>query len=147
MCKSYNKTFSFLPDFLIPYRLYSIGFIFKILVIVKNINENEESRNCGNSRQSKSQQILNEISKLKGEVFEKLEYSHIKNFIKCVDTARERFILFSKKIINNAFTFIDKCILFSWENKSGPLAIKAFILQDAGYFLFGNASQHRRSFP
>jgi hypothetical protein len=63
--------------------------------------------------------------------------------MKCIDTARERYIFITKKIISNIFEFIDECLLFSWKNKSGPLAIKAFIFYKSGYFLFGNASQHR----
>lgn len=135
MCKKKRQTFSFLPVFLVPYCRYPIMFMIKACSVVKSACEEEINK------KSNHQQVLDGLAKEKA--FENLEFSHVKSFIKRLDVARERYVYFTGEIINNTFEFLNKCILFSWKDYNGPLGIKGYILEKSGYFLFGNASQHR----
>lgn len=140
LCKKTGRTFSFLPDFLIPYHRYPIKFIIKSLNMVKDFIDYRDGKIVNN--QTTCDQILDHLSGY--DAFQNLEYSHIKHFIKILDIARERYVLFTTEIIESTFDFLDKCTSFFWNGRKGSLAIKEFIFQKTEYFLFGNASQHRK---
>jgi len=116
-----------------PYHQYSIAYIFKVL---KSIGKEAFE---GRIRKT----FLEKLSREKS--FENLENSHIKHFIRILEKAKDRYSMLTNEVYSSISSFIEASLKFTYRGRHGFLAMKHYFFEHQERFLFGIASQHRRS--
>lgn len=144
LCQKFRKTFSHLPQQLIPYSKYPIKFVTEVLDtwVESEKNAYETLRNIS----FKSLKSISYAGKYE-EAKEKIVTSHIHYFRKVFELAKDKFILWKKR--NRAYK-IERFIRYCEEYRPGQsegLGLR-YYTDNGGYirsshFLFGIASQFR----
>ncbi len=134
--KDLKKTFSYLPENIIPYRVYSLEIIvgFLELLLFKLNKEATQEKIVEN--------IINKYSA--DSDIKDICFIQIKEFIKMMEIAKNKFTSLTNKTFESVTEFFQYCRNYKFYGSTGFLAIKQFIYCQHQQFLFGTASQFRR---
>ena len=109
-----DKTFSLLPENIIPYNLYSLEIVFEILAIIFN---------CINKSQN---ELLNNVAKSfnKNVYINNVDYSQLKNFVNLLTKATGKYNFLIKRTFKSIKEFYNYCM------QKGFLEIKREVYKD-----------------
>ncbi len=129
-CKKKDSTFSILPDNLIPYKIFSIDFIFNVMNILQYYK---------NFSSTKS---LNKISEsMPNASF--LSPCHLQYFTKIIKTSMNKASFIFNKTYKTILDFITFCKDCKYRCLQGAVALNVLCYKKSQHFLFGISSQHR----
>jgi transposase-like protein len=131
LCKSTERTFSFLPEHLIPYRVPSLPLLAELWRTMLFSGKSH-------------QQTLADIGKRFTEtVVANMEYSCLQDFSRILQAAMERVTILHAKPFSSILNFFEYCEHYRHNGRTGFLAIAQSFYAQHHQFLFGTASQHR----
>ncbi len=132
-CKGKKKTFSYLPEDLIPYRVYSLEIIINFLESLLETS--------GVTQEQMVERIVNNYEA--DSALEDLSFVQLKDFMKMMKATMHKFTSLTKQTFKNLPEFFRYCQNYKFQDRIGFLAIKQFIYCQHQQFLFGTASQFR----
>ena len=131
-CKRKKRTYSMLPEELIPYRASSLGFLAVFWRMLLFIDQSQK-------------QILSAIVDRFPESSAALnmDYSHLNDFEGCLQVAMNRVTALTGIGFPSIQCFFEFCSAYVFNGRTGWLAVTQWFYEQQHRFLFGTASQHR----
>lgn len=131
-CKIKRRTFSYLPEELIPYRVFSLGIIFELLRIMFD-----------SVGQSQQQQLAKIVYKYDKKPVVNICFAQLEKMKTLLNCAMNKYTFLTGKHFDTLPDFFEYCQGYKFNNHTGYLAIKQSIYCQSKDFLFGTASQFR----
>jgi hypothetical protein len=132
LCKTTERTFSFLPERLIPYRTPSLPLLDELWRTLLFSNK---------SHQETLAAIMDDFSESESVIG--MEYSHVQEWSQILQVAMERVTILHAKSFSSVMDFFEYCKHYSHNGRTGFLAMAQSFYTQENRFLFGTASQHR----
>jgi len=132
LCKRKNRTYSLLPEDLIPYRAPSLGF----LAVIWHLQ-----LFCDQSQKQKLSAITDRFPESKTAL--NMDYSHLNDFKDILQKAMERINALTEHRFVSIVDFFKFCERYVHAGRTGWLAVSSWFYEQQHRFLFGTASQHR----
>ena len=132
LCKRKKRTYSMLPEELIPYRASSLGFLavfWRMLLFIDQSHKQILSAIV--DRFPESSAALN------------MDYSHLNDVEGILQLAMNRVTALTGTGFPSIQCFFEFCSAYVFNGRTGWLAVTQWFYEQQHRFLFGTASQHR----